>query len=87
MDPDASAALAEVIDLGTFDASPDAEARKKLRIAARKLSRALEEPGDVVERVCYQVRNDRTLAGFERPLSGHRLRLLLSDDSSWKQRL
>ena len=41
-------------DLGT-DGSLEAQKRSKLRLAARQLMFVLEEPGDVVERVCFKV--------------------------------
>ena len=42
-------------DLLSNNGTQEAEKRSKLRLAARQLSLALEEPGDVVERVCFQV--------------------------------
>lgn len=59
-DHEISTLLAQVDSLGK-SLSPGskqdaAETRKKLRLAARDLSRAMEEPGDIVERVCFSVR-------------------------------
>lgn len=42
-------------DLQSKDVTQKADKRSRLRVAARQLTLALEEPGDVVERVCYQV--------------------------------
>ncbi|KAL6715997.1 hypothetical protein ACLMJK_006959 [Lecanora helva] len=41
-------------DLQSLGPIEKAEQRSKLRTTARQLSLALEEPGDIVERVCYQ---------------------------------
>lgn len=59
-EPEVSSLLAQIDNLGkrlSSDSKQDAETRKKLRLAARSLSKALEEPGDIVERVCFSVRN------------------------------
>lgn len=59
-EPDVSSLLAQIDSLGkslSLDSKQDAETRKKLRLAARDLTRAIEEPGDIVERVCFSVRN------------------------------
>ncbi len=56
---DVSSLLAQIDNLGknlSSGSKQDAETRKKLRLAARELSRAMEEPGDIVERVCFSVR-------------------------------
>ena len=50
-------------DLVSSNAEQAAEKRSKLRLAARQLSLALEEPGDVVERVCFQVIHRLLLLG------------------------
>ena len=58
-EPDVSSLLAQIDNLGknlSSGSKQDAETRKKLRFAARDLSRAMEEPGDIVERVCFSVR-------------------------------
>ena len=57
--PDVSSFLAQIDNLGkslSTGSKQDVETRKKLRLAARDLNRAMEEPGDVVERVCFSVR-------------------------------
>ena len=67
-DPDVPSLLAQIDNLGKSlspDSKQDAEARKKLRLAARDLSRAMEEPGDIVERVCYSVRKSFSLGYFD----------------------
>lgn len=54
------ALLAQIDNLGNIlstSSKQDPKARKELRLAARDLSRAMEEPGDIVERVCFSVRN------------------------------
>lgn len=59
MEPEVQQLLAQIDGLGKELASSshdDAATKKKLRLAARKLSRTLEEPGDIVERVCFSVR-------------------------------
>ena len=64
------ALLAQIDNLGkslSTSSEQDAKARKKLRLAARDLSRAMEEPGDIVERVCYSVRNAFLLCRFDLP--------------------
>ena len=64
VDPDLSSLLSQIDNLGK-SLSPcckqDAEARKKSHPAARDLNRAMEEPGNIVERVCYSVRNSFSL--------------------------
>ena len=65
-----SALLVQIDNLGkslSTSSKQDAKARKKLRLAARDLSRAMEEPGDIVERVCYSVRNAFLLCRFDLP--------------------
>ena len=60
VEPDVSSLLAQIDNLGkslSLGSEQDGEARKKLRLAARALARAMEEPGDIVERLCYSVRN------------------------------
>ncbi len=56
---DVSSLLTQIDSLGK-SLSPgskhDVEIRKKLRLAAHDLQRAMEEPGDIVERVCWSVR-------------------------------
>ena len=55
-----SALLTQIDNLGkvlSTSSKQDAKTRKRLRLAARALSRAMEEPGDIVERVCFSVRN------------------------------
>ena len=42
-------------DLQSEDGTTSIDKRSRLRLAATQLSRALEEPGDIVERVCFQV--------------------------------
>ena len=57
---DVATLLAEIDNLGkslSSSSKQDADARKRLRLAARDLARAMEEPGDIVERVCFSVRN------------------------------
>lgn len=61
MEPDTASLLAQINSLGknlSAGHQQDCTTRKQLRIAARNLNRALEEPGDVIERVCFQVWND-----------------------------
>ncbi len=56
---DVSPLLTQIDSLGKSlspDSKQDAEIRKKLRLAAHNLQRAMEEPGDIVERVCWSVR-------------------------------
>lgn len=58
MEPDTATLLGQIDRLGknlSGDPQQDCTTRKQLRIAARNLIRALEEPGDVIERVCFQV--------------------------------
>ncbi len=58
MEPDTASLLGQIDSLGKIlsgDPQQDCTTRKQLRIAARNLTRALEEPGDVIERVCFQV--------------------------------
>ena len=59
-EPEISKLLAQIDSLGKSlsqgSEQDAAETRKKLRLAARGLSRAMEEPGDIVERVCFSVR-------------------------------
>ena len=60
LEPEVFSLLAQIENLGkslSQCSKKDAEARKKLRLAARGLSRAMEEPGDIVERVCFSVSN------------------------------
>ena len=55
-----SALLAQIDNLGKMlstSSKQNPKARKQLRLAARDLSRAMEESGDTVERVCFSVRN------------------------------
>lgn len=55
-EPEVSSLLAHIDKLGKSlspGSKQDAETRKKLRLAARDLNRAMEEPGDIVERVCF----------------------------------
>ena len=57
-EPEISSLLAQIDSIGKTispGSKQDAEVRKKLRLAARDLSRAMEEPGDIVERVCFSV--------------------------------
>ena len=65
MEPDTAAFLAQIdYYLGKNVSNgfqQESENRKQLRIAARNLSHALEEPGDVIERVCFQVRSEVSL--------------------------
>ena len=73
-EPDISSLLAQINNLGkslSSGSKQDAEVRKKLRLAARDLTRAMEEPGDTVERVCYSVsdRLPRKLYHLPRPRS------------------
>ena len=59
VEPDVSSLLAQIDNLGkslSIGSEQDGEARKELRLATRALSRAMEEPGDIVERLCYSVR-------------------------------
>ena len=76
MKPDTASLLAQIDSLGkNLSAGPqqDYVTRKQLRIAAENLYRALEGPADVVERVCFQVRNEIPLwCGFETPGSPKR---------------
>ena len=56
---DVSSLLAQIDRLGkslSTGNGQDVKTRQSLRIAARNLSRAMEEPGDIVERVCFMVR-------------------------------
>ena len=58
MEPDTAFLLGQIDSLGktlSGDPEQDCTTRKQLRIAARNLTRALEEPGDVIERICWQV--------------------------------
>ena len=60
MDDNVTSLLKKIDTLGrnlSSSASRNASQRSELRVAARKLSLALEEPRDTVERVCFQVRN------------------------------
>ena len=60
MEPDTASLLGQIDSLGktlSGDPEQDCTTRKQLRIAARNLTRALEEPGDVIERICWQVWN------------------------------
>ena len=69
-----SALLAQIDILGkslSTSSKQDAKARKNLRLAARDLSRAMEEPGDIVERVCFSVRNAFLLCRFDLPWTGY----------------
>ena len=61
MELDTASLLNQIDSLGKIlsgDPQQDRTTRKQLRIAARNLSRALEEPGDITERVCFQVWNE-----------------------------
>lgn len=61
MEPDTASLLAQIDSLGknlSAGLQQDCVIRKQLRIAAGNLYRALEEPGDVIERVCFQVWNE-----------------------------
>ena len=61
MEPNTASLLAQIDSLGknlSGDPQQDCTTRKQLRIAARDLNRALEEPGDTIERVCFQVCRD-----------------------------
>lgn len=58
MEPDTASLLAQIDSLGkdlSTDLQQDRVTRRQLRIATENLCRALEEPGDVIERVCFQV--------------------------------
>lgn len=57
-EPGISSLLAQIQSLGgsaTSGNALDPTKKKQLRLAALKLHRALEDPGDIVERVCFQV--------------------------------
>lgn len=57
-EPNLSSLLAQIHSLGGNASSANAldpTQKKQLRLAALKLHRALEEPGDIVERICFQV--------------------------------
>ncbi|KAL9120609.1 MAG: hypothetical protein Q9187_002835 [Circinaria calcarea] len=55
MDTAIASLLSQVHTFGNqLSSSPDAETRSKLRKAVTKLSLALEEPGDVLERISMQ---------------------------------
>ena len=57
MDTAVTSLLAEVHTFGNqLSASQDAKTRSKLRTAVARLSLALEEPGDVLERITMQVK-------------------------------
>ena len=63
MEPDTASLLAQIDSLGkdlSADLQQDSVTRRQLRIAAGNLYRALEEPGDVIERVCFQVWDEVT---------------------------
>ena len=65
--PDVPSLLAQIDNLGkslSTGSKQDVETRKKLRLAARDLNRAMEEPGDIVERVCFSVRISFSLTPF-----------------------
>lgn len=81
MDAGVQPLLAEVNDLSKELGSnlDDVVTRKQLRIAASNLSRALEEPGDIVERICYSVCDKTQLIP---PASNEFLILVFS---SWKK--
>lgn len=66
-EPNVLSLLVQIDSLGKSlspGSKQDAETRRKLRLAARDLSRALEEPSDTVERVCFSVRNSFRLKLF-----------------------
>lgn len=66
-DPNVLSLLVQIDSLGKSlspGSKQDAETRRKLRLAARDLSRAMEEPSDTVERVCFSVRNSFRLKPF-----------------------
>ena len=68
------ALLAQIDNLGkvlSASSKQDPITRKKLRLAARDLSRAMEDPGDIVERVCFSVRNAFLLCRFGPPWTRH----------------
>ena len=61
MEPDTASLLGQIDSLGknlSGDPQQNCTTRRQLLIAARNLTRALEEPGDVIERVCWQVWNE-----------------------------
>ena len=63
MEPDIASKLAQIDSLGTdlsTDLQQDRVTRRQLRIAAENLYRALEEPGDVMETVRFQVWDEVT---------------------------
>ena len=65
---DVATLLAQIEHLGkslSTSSKQDAKARKKVRLAARDLSRAIEEPGDLVESVCFSVRSAFRLCRYD----------------------
>ena len=69
-EPDVATLLAQIEHLGRSlgsSSKQNAKARKQLRLAARDLSRAMEEPGDIVERVCFSVRDAFRLCRYDLP--------------------
>ena len=64
---DVSSLLAQIERLGKslFTGSrQDVETRKHLRIATHNPSRAMEEPGDIVERFCFSVRSSPMIGNY-----------------------
>ncbi|CAD6578694.1 MAG: hypothetical protein ASARMPRED_008804 [Alectoria sarmentosa] len=66
-EPNVLSLLVQIDSLGKSlspGSKQDADTRKKLRLAARDLSRAMEEPSDTAERVYFSVRNPFRLILF-----------------------
>lgn len=60
--------MVQVHDLGeeiSAGDSSNAIRKQQLRLAALKLHRALEDPGNIVERICFQVGQDAALLHFD----------------------
>lgn len=81
MEPDTAPLLAQIDSLGknlSARLQQDYVTQKQLRIAVGNLYRALEEPGAVIERACFQVGNPIPLeCKFEIPVSPKLLANLL----------
>ena len=93
VEPDVSSLLAQISNLGKSlypGNSQDAEVRKELRLAGHDLSRALEEPGDIVERVCFSVSRFLPAANmeffsFQQRCVSSELLLTTQFTSSWRK--
>lgn len=81
---DVSLLLAQIDNLGKSlspGSKKHAETRKRLRLAAHDLTRALEEPGDIVERVCFSVGNIFPLNLSALPMTRSELTVMYSSNS------